>query len=326
MKVTGLENQLLGALLGTKDPRAIEPLIVALEDNRSEVRSTTAWVLGYMGDPRSSEALLNALKDENRHIVPIAFDALNKITGKYFGKNPEEWQSWWEKKKSILFKTMNMKNWTAKIARAALATLFPCLIWLAASTAYAEPNEWFLPISKADRKAWRGVQLTRIGLFGLKRKARPGIPAHLHTGTDIKRPNNNYHNEPVFAASAGKVISVRDDGPFAQVIIAHRTPDGSSVWTVYEHIAGIMVSPEDRVSPFEPIGRFMNKKELDKFGWQFNHVHFEVLKYPPRPLKRSPKTPDRLFGTYSLECYSDLELEKYYYDPIAFLDFQWKKP
>lgn len=219
---------------------------------------------------------------------------------------------------------MNLQNWPAKISGLTFSMLIIGISWLSASAAYAKSFEWLLPIAAADRQTWHGVQLTRIGLFGLERKARPGIPAHLHTGTDIKRPKNNYDSEPVFAAAAGEVISVRDDGPFAQVIIAHRLPDGASVWTVYEHIAGILVSPEDLVSPFEPIGRFMNKKELEKFGWQFNHVHFEVLKHPPRPLKRSSKTPNRWFGTYSLECRSEAELQKYYYDPIAFLEFQWK--
>jgi hypothetical protein len=52
-------------------------------------------------------------------------------------------------------------------------------------------QEWYLPINLKNRQTWKSVQLTSIGQFGLLRKTRPGIPAHLHTGADIKRPNNN---------------------------------------------------------------------------------------------------------------------------------------
>jgi hypothetical protein len=79
----------------------------------------------------------------------------------------------------------------------------------------------------------------------------------------------------------------------------------------------------DIVSPHEPIARFMNRQELDRYGWQFDHVHFEVLKVCPRPLKPTNKTPLRFFNTYSLECHTESDLEKYYYDPIAFMEERW---
>jgi len=187
-----------------------------------------------------------------------------------------------------------------------------------------EAQTWLLPVGSGDRRDWASVGLTRIGMFALERKPRPGIPAHLHTGVDIQRPNPNYADEPIFAASGGEVISLRDDGPFAQLIIAHRMADGGSAWTVYEHIAGIRVGVGEVVSPAEPIARFMNKQELDRFGWQFDHVHFEVLKHRPRPLKPSARTPYRLFATYSLTCYTPADLQRYYHDPIEFLEKLWQ--
>ena len=84
-----------------------------------------------------------------------------------------------------------------------------------------EKIEWYIPINTENRQSLEKVQLSSIGPFGLLRQARPGIPAHLHTGVDLKRPNNNYINEPVFPAAKGKVISFRDDGPYAQIIIQH---------------------------------------------------------------------------------------------------------
>ncbi len=205
--------------------------------------------------------------------------------------------------------------------RILLAILFHALI--VPPFVFGQSVDWLLPVSGKNRTTWKSVQFTHIGSYGLTRKARPGIPEHLHTGVDIKRPRPNYADEPILPAAPGTVMSVRDDGPFAQIIIEHRLPTGDPVWTVYEHIAGITVTVGDVVSPHKPIARFMNKEELDKYGWQFDHVHFEVLKVRPRALRPTDKTPLRFFGTYGPECYTASDLEKYYYDPISFIEARW---
>jgi murein DD-endopeptidase MepM/ murein hydrolase activator NlpD len=142
------------------------------------------------------------------------------------------------------------------------------------------------------------------------------VPEHLHTGVDILRPNNNFENEPVYSAGYGMVISVRDDGPFAQIIIEHQHNDGVITWAVYEHVAGIMVLPGDRVNPFETVARFMNREELDHYGWQFNHIHFEVLKVNPIPANPTHELPNRFFTTYWDKCYTEEILGRYYIDPM----------
>ena len=96
----------------------------------------------------------------------------------------------------------------------------------------------FLPIQAENRHSTKGLTLTSIGQFGLRRKARPNIPSHLHTGIDIKRPHQNYLDEPIYPIAAGKVISKRIDGPYAQLIIEHEL-NRRKVWSLYEHIAGI---------------------------------------------------------------------------------------
>ncbi len=189
--------------------------------------------------------------------------------------------------------------------------------------AFGQSSDWFLPIMAGDRQSWESVRLTRIGCFGLYRKPRPHVPAHLHTGIDIMRPSHNYRNEPVLAAAPGKVVSVRDDGPFAQIIIEHQIEDEKCVWTVYEHISGITVSIGDKVFPDTVVARFMNKNELDQYGWQFDHLHFEVLKQRPRPLQPDKSKPFRLYATYSLECYTESDLRRYYYNPIEFFEAGW---
>jgi murein DD-endopeptidase MepM/ murein hydrolase activator NlpD len=184
---------------------------------------------------------------------------------------------------------------------------------------HGESNlQWFLPVTIQCRTDLSGLQLTNIGQFGLERKARKNVPAHLHTGIDIRRPSQNYDNEKIFPACKGRVISIRDDGPFAQIIIEHPAPEGV-VWTVYEHVSGIVCSVGDSVSPALSIARFFTKAELDSFGRQFDHVHFEILKQKPVEIAFNPALPQRRYTTYALTCYSYEELVRNYFDPLEFL-------
>ena len=162
------------------------------------------------------------------------------------------------------------------------------------------------------------IKLSHIGQFGLLRKPRPGIPAHFHTGVDIKRPSDNYLDEPIFPITSGKVISIRRDGPYANLIVEHKYK-GIKFWSIYEHISGIIVNLNDSVIPDQPIAHFMNKSELDRYGWQFDHFHLEILRVQPIKLEPDDKYPDLYYKAYSLSCYSDEDLQNYYYDPIEFL-------
>lgn len=182
-----------------------------------------------------------------------------------------------------------------------------------------QTNNYLLPILIKNRTSIESIHLTQIGAFGIFRKPRPGIPAHFHTGMDIQRPRKNYIDELIFPITTGKVISMRDDGPYAQIIIEHEIKDKEKFWTVYEHVSGIRVTVGDSVTPIEPIARFMNKEELDRYGWQFDHLHFEILKVKPWPVIPTENTPYRYFRSYNLECYTQTDLKNYYFDPIQFL-------
>lgn len=92
------------------------------------------------------------------------------------------------------------------------------------------------------------LPITAIGNFSEWRKARTKVPAHFHTGIDIKRPGKNYKNEFIYPIAKGYVISKRADGPFAELIIEHEI-DNTKFWTVYEHIAGISVNLNEEVDP-----------------------------------------------------------------------------
>ncbi|MCE9540182.1 MAG: M23 family metallopeptidase [Bacteroidetes bacterium] len=186
------------------------------------------------------------------------------------------------------------------------------------------PGQISIPIGSSNRQDTSKIHLTKIGHFGLVRKARTNVPEHYHTGIDIKRPNDNYESEPIFPIAKGIVISKRTDGPFANLIIEHEI-NGIKLWTLYEHIAGVKVNVTDIVNSKTPIARFMNKKELDRFGWQFDHFHFELIKVKPSKIKPSNKNPERFYNSYSLTCYCINDLNKYYFDPIEYFNYNINK-
>lgn len=191
------------------------------------------------------------------------------------------------------------------------------LLYLLAFILISIKSQVFLPIELTNRKDLSKIKLSEIGDFGLTRKPRLNIPAHLHTGIDILRPNNNYSNEPIYSIAKGKVISIRNDGPYANIIIEHEF-ENITFWTLYEHISGIKVRVNDTVNPNIAIARFMNKEELNKNGWQFNHFHLEILKVKPLPLKPIKNYPERFFKSYSLISFNAEDLNRYYYNPLEF--------
>jgi HEAT repeat protein len=67
------------ALGEIKDPRAVEPLIAALGDERSDVRQAAAEALGEIKDPRAVEPLIAALKDAEWRVRAAAAYALGEI-------------------------------------------------------------------------------------------------------------------------------------------------------------------------------------------------------------------------------------------------------
>ena len=182
----------------------------------------------------------------------------------------------------------------------------------------------FIPIGPEGRKDISKIHLTKIGQFGLIRKARPAVAAHYHTGIDIKRSGTNYESEPVFPIAKGIVISKRTDGPYANLIIEHEI-NGVKLWSLYEHISGIKINVAEAVDPGTPIARFMNKAELDRFGWQFDHFHFELIKIKPIKTKPTAKNPERFFNSYSLVCYRINDLKKYYFDPMEYFNYNINK-
>ena len=195
--------------------------------------------------------------------------------------------------------------------------MLPSLFYLISLLLTSEPGIQ-IPIEAPDRQSIGFIELTEIGEFGLERVERKDVSAHLHTGIDIKRGNGNYLHAPIFSIDRGTVISKREDGPFAQLIIEHDQGD-LLYWTVYEHIAEIRVGLFQQVDSETQIARFFNNKELNQYGWQFDHFHFEVLKNRPIKIKPSMDNPERLYNSFTLMCHSEKELINNFYSPLEFL-------
>jgi murein DD-endopeptidase MepM/ murein hydrolase activator NlpD len=192
------------------------------------------------------------------------------------------------------------------------------LIYIFTIVAWSVPEEWFLPVNINSRKAESEIRLTPIGQFGMLRKARKGIPEHFHTGIDIARPKDNYINEPIFPVHKGLVVSLRDDGPFAQIIIEHDQGLSRKLWTVYEHVSGLRCTLGQRVFPRDTIARYFSKEELQHYGWQFDHLHFEIMKTSPVPVQPRNDLPSYRFTTFALTCYTKELLHKRMIDPVSF--------
>lgn len=81
-----------------------------------------------------------------------------------------------------------------------------------------------------------------------------------------------------------------------------------------------MVELDQRIGPDQPIARFYFRDELDEYGWQFDHFHFEILKKAPIGINPSITLTDRHFVAHTLECKTPEQLNKHYYHPIEFLN------
>ncbi len=178
--------------------------------------------------------------------------------------------------------------------------------------------QWFVPAAYKNATTVDSIKLTQIGQFGLMRKARPGIPKHCHTGIDILRPSDDYDNQPIYPAHRGKIISLRNDGPYAQIIVEHIV-EKDTLWTVYEHLVALNMAVGDTVNPMQPIARYFNKKELKKYGRQFDHFHFEIMKKRPLPAEPTRALPGRFFKTFALVCYNRKQLNERMENPVEFL-------
>jgi murein DD-endopeptidase MepM/ murein hydrolase activator NlpD len=121
-------------------------------------------------------------------------------------------------------------------------------------------------------------------VFQLSRNVAPDGCGH--QGADL---SSGSAGEPVRAAATGLVVSAPHDGwqggYGGHVVLAHRTPDGTFVYSVYAHLApkSVSVHPGQVVHAGQRIGRVGSSGRVTA-----PHLHFEV-RIPDDPAMRWEK-------------------------------------
>lgn len=176
---------------------------------------------------------------------------------------------------------------------------------------------FYLPVDIPDRRVLKKSYITQKGEFGIWRKSYKNIMSHYHTGIDFKNPGKKAGQiEPVLSSGIGIVKSVIKNGPSSCVIIEHTLRNNKKIYSVYLHITDITVKINDTVNEKSIIGTFIDHTKLDKWGEYLNHLHFEMLKVPPKFIGFEKN--DSLFYPYSIDVRSKSELVEKYYDPTIF--------
>jgi HEAT repeat protein len=81
----------VGALRSASAATALKPI---LADPDPEIATWAADALGRIADESSSEALVEALKREEKEVKEMAAWALQEISGKNLGLDVERWEAW----------------------------------------------------------------------------------------------------------------------------------------------------------------------------------------------------------------------------------------
>ena len=124
--------------------------------------------------------------------------------------------------------------------------------------------------------------------------------------------------EPVYAIAAGKVIEIEDPPPQRRITIEHLLPNGDKVWSVYIHIIDEQVEVGYIVDSETVIARLMNAAELERYGKEYDHVHLEIMKKkPPHFINFDQRK--------TFTCYSEQQVDDYFYNPEEFLKNQFSK-
>lgn len=121
----------------------------------------------------------------------------------------------------------------------------------------------------------------------------------------------------VFAAATGKVVSIYAAEPNRAIMIQHLLPTGTAIYSVYVHVTNIKVSKGDIVRNTTHIADLMTKTQLDIYGWEFNHLHFEILKKP------RVHQVNGNYLSYSTKCKTKEDVRKNFQNPTLFLENMW---
>ena len=171
---------------------------------------------------------------------------------------------------------------------------------------------WKLPIRTSDRQDWATVLMDHAAHFKALRAPFGPVKLRYHTGVDIRNKSYTISGEPVYAIAAGTVIEIADPQPQRRIVIEHTLPDQTKVWSAYIHIVDETVKVGDRVDTETIIARLLNNAELELYGQHYHHVHLEIM-------KKLPPDVTEFFQRKTFTCYTEQEVDEYFYDAEAFL-------
>lgn len=183
-----------------------------------------------------------------------------------------------------------------------------------------ESTEWLLPLDTGDRRDWSSIVFESDAHFKALRRTSRYRGIRLHTGLDLQNGGRSGTlggpGERIYAIAAGVVIKISGSLPNKRMVISHQLQDGHTVWSSYLHIADPRVHEGEQVTPQTVIARRLNVVELRRYGWGYNHLHLEIFKKLPVPRNNH-------YTWMSQFCYTTGQVDKYFYDPIAFFNDRW---
>ncbi len=176
-------------------------------------------------------------------------------------------------------------------------------------------NVWKLPLMTPDRQDWSTLFFEPDAHFKALRAPFGPVKLHYHTGIDLQNSEPQIPGVPIYPIAAGKVIAIEDPLPQRRITIEHNLPDGSKVWSVYIHVSNEQVAVGDMVDTETVIAYLMSGSELAVYGKEFDHVHLEIM-------KQMPDLVSEYHQRKTFTCYTENEVDEYFYNPEEFLKRQ----
>ncbi len=136
-------------------------------------------------------------------------------------------------------------------------------------------DKWFVPFKTKDRQDPDTIKI--ISVFGAHRNSY--VKGHIHTGIDIIPENKrDYTYIDVYATANGIVCSIHLGHPHKTVIVKHKMPDDTIIFSSYKHLQEIYVENNQQVTLETKLARLYTRKEALAQGGRYDHLHLEIRK------------------------------------------------
>jgi murein DD-endopeptidase MepM/ murein hydrolase activator NlpD len=164
-------------------------------------------------------------------------------------------------------------------------------------------NTWQVPFKTRDRKDIKTISV--VSTFGAKRLSY--IKGHFHTALDMIPKKKQETSVYVYPMAHGVVCSIHLGPPHTTVVVKHKLPDGSTLFTSYKHLGDVYVQNGQQVTPYIKVGRLYTRKEAKALGGNYDHLHLEVRKS---------------FDDYGVASWATMtreDLDRRFLDPLKFM-------